>query len=174
MHNKKTGKSGFTFIELMVAMGIGGIVLSTMTALLVQGLTIWKDFSTQWLLCQQSRIARERILRSTFGMGGLRSAIRSDLEWDDNAKELTFTKIEDTNSCYTIGGQQNGMLCQKSNRVGNGNSGTQQNVSTNITTEFLDFEMNGDYLTCEYELNMQSGKRVYTTVGQVSAHLLNE
>lgn len=72
-------KKGFTLTEVVVALGIGTVVMAGVMMFLVQSLLVCRDVMAETYMCQQSRLARERIQRkiNNYTEHGLREA-----EWE--------------------------------------------------------------------------------------------
>jgi hypothetical protein len=60
--NRKKNKTGFTLVEVLLAVSISIMVFFAMGMLLSKCFSLWKDATANWRLAQYARISRERIL----------------------------------------------------------------------------------------------------------------
>ncbi len=85
---KSQKKKGFTLTEIIMALGIGTVVLAGVGSFLVQTLLVCRDVMAETYLCQQSHLARERILRRVemTSNHGLREAEWASLNvWEEGS-----------------------------------------------------------------------------------------
>ena len=81
---KKSRRSGYSLVELIIAMGISAIVLASLLALIGYGAHNMRVSQALVALQNQAKDATNHI--STYTMEA------SDVEWDGNKKVLTVTK----------------------------------------------------------------------------------
>jgi prepilin-type N-terminal cleavage/methylation domain-containing protein len=101
---KRGRRSGFTLAELMVAMVVGIMVLAGSIIIFTQVRTGWRATAIDLQLMSESRLIRERMLRSLGAGGtfGLREANWSSLaitNMDTNHSRISFLDGA-SNSCY--------------------------------------------------------------------------
>ena len=179
--NNRRSNNGFTLPEVMMALVIGGFVLAVMSSLLVQGFMLWKDYTCQWYVSQQSRLVRERILRGTFGTGGLRSATEEKLSWQLYGKKgvLTYALPQTNDVYYSIWSTTGGLHCTKMGWTEHALSGLHGHGrcarvgSDQVCSCLTEFQYTNGQLSCCYEVSMASGKRTYTAKSNIKMTILN-
>ena len=96
---KARNKKGFTLTEVVMALGIGAVVLAGVASFMVQSLLVCRDVMAETYLSQQSHLARERVLRQldSWSDHGLREAEWGTLNvWDDGyGVDFTVSSVEE-------------------------------------------------------------------------------
>ncbi len=184
---KQKNQRGFTLPELMIALCIGGVVLTTITMLLVQSFRIWREQMSYYYVAQQSRILRENILRGGVGFG-LREARLAN--FDSNPSYGDWQRI----NFDTPDGEKRGLFIHKQNwfaqPVWCGQDGagdwyadweqyprpsriysTQEPLSVTLISNSVG-QVNREF-TLTYYVSVKLGDNVYTNTQRIKTFLVN-
>ncbi len=181
-------RSGFTIVEILVALSISSLVFVAMSSVLSRCFAVWRDSTAHWELAQQAKQTRVRLLHNTFLEGsGLLSAdyirIRSSLmdfdllEDPSNYRLYAGTTVSENFPAYfqKPSGIPNKKrffwLTMAAQRHSDIKIRTPPSVSMNYFTPTLNPA--GDVLTLEYTLKKQFGGKVYEQKQVVTIHLIN-
>lgn len=192
---RECARSGFTMPELLMVLAIGGLVLGTMTDVLLQSHKIWRDHFCQFYLAQQGRLARERILRGISQAEGLRSASSSSMQVADSADSgsITFMLPSVSNtyfsvwqhpdiSSYSAGAKPDRLYCFTGTGTSTGGIPTGgfssdarralANESMQCKLEHAAFDQR--VVSCDYSLTFGKSGRTFTNRYRIATYVVND
>lgn len=112
MKSRRKNRTGFTLVELLLAVSLSIMVFAAMGLLLSKCFSLWKDSTAQWRLSQYSRISRERILSGitnrvsggATNLTGLLSASNAVVEVGEGYTTVEYGRMDDPGAVYKIRG----------------------------------------------------------------------
>ena len=103
---KRTGKLGFTLVEVMLATVVSVMVFAAMAMVLSKGFSLWMDAMANWRLAQAACISRERILHGGFAdpRDGLLSATNVSITSYSGQDCIEYSTMMGTGGVQRISG----------------------------------------------------------------------
>jgi len=106
--NRRKNRTGFTLIEVLMAVSISIMVFAAMGLLLTKCFSLWKDATAHWRLTQYARISRERILSGFTNyvseQTGLLSASEMSITEDSGWAVIEYGRMTEPGVVYQIRG----------------------------------------------------------------------
>ena len=182
----KQKKTGFTLIEMMMALVISVSVFMAVSVLLVNVTRLWVNGAGQWYLANQARVARARILSGGMGPGtGVLSidqltSIKTNPNWCTIAYQTAGSKEK-----YWIRGSVENPASKDravfiKNNHGGGQTwlmmlGRKQSWKDMPEVQSLNFDasFSDHVLTLRYDVSLESGGRTFVQPQIIRAHLVN-
>jgi len=182
----KSRRSGFTIVEILLALSISTLVFFAMATVLSRCFALWRDSIAHWELAQQAKQTRVRLLHNTFLEGnGLLSAnyIKT------RSSRIDFDLLEDPNryrlyAGYTTSENYPAYFWKPSSfpsaeryfwltKTSHRNSRSGSRVSPSVSMNYFTPTLNRDLLTMKYTLKKEIGGKTYEQKQTVTAHLIN-
>ena len=175
---RRRQRSGFTLVEILIAMSVSVIVLGAMMILLVQSFRIWRDGTSWMYLTVQSRLAREKVLRGLDGQYGLRQA---------SAKNVAVTQGSGSTSdrmTFSVDPNEWPTASMADDRVYTVEMDADKKLwaqglsplrllRPDITTQVLDLSSSNQTVRAEIVVTVRNGGRSYTNRQVMQTFLFN-
>lgn len=179
-------KSGFTLVEMLMALVISVVVFFAMDVLLVNVAKMWVGGAGQWYLANQARMARARILSGGMGPGtGVLSIEElTSIKINPNWCTVAYQVAASTEKYWIRGSVENPASHDRSifikNNAGGGQTwlmmlGRKQGWKDRPDVESVNFDasVSNDVLVLKYDLRFETGGHVFEQPQIVEAYLVN-
>ncbi|MEI7850870.1 MAG: prepilin-type N-terminal cleavage/methylation domain-containing protein [Kiritimatiellales bacterium] len=186
MKNRCKNRTGFTLVELLLAVSLSIMVFAAMGLLLSKCFSLWKDSTAQWRLSQYARISRERILSGVTNyvsggvtnLTGLLAASNAVVTADAGYTTIAYNLATETGVLYQIRGWP-GESSDKHLQIKRQGSDwvyalSSGSAAPEIKVDLFSASYFSNVVTISYRLQSSvAGKPVYQPV-RITTSLLNE
>lgn len=172
---RRRRRSGFTLVEVLLAVSISVIVFAAMGAVLTKCFSLWQDASAHWRLAQHARIARERILRGGFAdpSGGLLCATNISITGTSSNPDVGYATAAGDYAVY-IDADQMKLEDQSTTNWSWGVRSGNASPAPDIEVDSMTAARNGSLLTLAYRLRFSAAGKTFIQPHTIRAYLINE
>lgn len=183
--NRKTNRTGFTLVEVLLAVSISVMVFAAMGMLLNRCFSLWKDATAHWRLAQVARISRERILcgvinyvsGTSTNLTGLLSATNIVISLDSGWQTLSYNRANESN-LYMVRGWQ-GEAADKDIQLRKGSSDWvygqgSGSAAPEVKVDLFTASVTNDIVTISYRLLFSAAGKTFVQPQTISISLLNK
>lgn len=174
-------KSGFTLIEVMMALALAVVVFVAMGSILSRSFSLWLSSNAQWQMAQHARVARARLLDGGFGAGtGLLSSSNVTIAYKSGEAYVSYEPLTKLGGIWQAYGWTNAaagkdirLLGGASNNWALGQNVAASNYMSSTKVDlFRPFFTNGT-VTITYRLLFSAAGKTFEQPCTVSAYLVN-
>lgn len=173
--NARKAASGFTLVEMLLAVTISVMVFFAMGMVLSRCFALWKDATANWRLAQYARLSRERILCGGFTNPacGLLSASNAVVTVPSGWRLIEYETVADSGVQRVYGwsgeAEQNIWL--------NHGSSWAYGQGISAPTVFVDSfaaSTSNDVVDITYRLRLSAAGKLFTQLHTIQANLVNK
>ena len=168
---KPNKQSGFTLVEMLIALSIGCLALGAVAMMLVNTVLIWRDSTALWHQTILNRQIREQILRGADRQHGLREVCLSGLVTNGSSDLLTFNAMGESNTVPCEIGISGGYLSYK---VDDGTSKRLNRIELPMGSQGFYYDAATKTLTCVISNTIQSGNRTFGYRQEIKTRVIND
>ena len=187
MINRRKNRTGFTLVELLLAVSVSIMVFAAMGMLLSKCFSLWKGATANWRLAQYARISRERILsgvtncviEGATNQTGLLSASNAVVTtWGSGWTVVQYGRMAEPGVVYQIRGCPS-EATDKDLQIKRGSDDWVYGLSTgtnapDIKVDLFSASASNHIVTISYRLQLSAAGQTFYQWQTITTSLLNE